>query len=220
MAKVLYSADIQDLRGKMGNTVFSKARNGATSRGRVIPKNPRTTAQTAVRSNLVRSNTSLHTLTTAQVTAWQAFAAGQTVSDPVTGHTYSPAWNTVYNGLTTKFLQINPTGTAPTSPPAAPFGGDSISVTAAGATAQITFTGSAANATGMKTELLVQALKTKYRTPNPNGYRSKGFIAFTSGTLTANVALTPGWYAVAYRFVSTATGQETHPITLGMVQVS
>ena len=97
---------------------------------------------------------------------------------------------------------------------------DSITVTATGGAGIVTFTGSAANASGMKTEMLTQPLKSKYRAPTPKAYRSKGFIAFAAGTLSQTVALTPGWYALAYRFVSAATGQETKPVTLGMFQVS
>lgn len=42
MANVAYSADIQDLRGKVGTNVFSKARSGSTVRIRTSGKNPRT----------------------------------------------------------------------------------------------------------------------------------------------------------------------------------
>ena len=41
MANVAYSADIQDLRGKVGTNVFSKARSGSTVRIRTSGKNPR-----------------------------------------------------------------------------------------------------------------------------------------------------------------------------------
>jgi hypothetical protein len=99
------------------------------------------------------------------------------------------------------------------------FLGDGITVTAAGAAGKVTFTASAKNTGSITTEFLLQKLKTKARTPTKNGYRSKGFSNFNAA-LTFDVPTVAGWYSVAYRFVNAATGQETEPILLGMLQVS
>ncbi len=221
MANVAYSADIQDLRGKVGTNVFSKARSGSTVRIRTSGKNPRTPAQSAVRLNLAKASAAYKSLTLPQITAWQTYAASQTKHNPVTGKSYTPSANTVFVGLASKFLQINPTGTIPVTPPAASFVGDTIAATAAGAVGQVTFTATAANAANVKTELLLQPLKSRTRAPGAKGYRTKAFVAFTAGPgLIFNVVVPAGFYAPAYRFVNTTTGQETPLITLPIVQAT
>ena len=82
------------------------------------------------------------------------------------------------------------------------------------------FTSSAANNAATKTELLLQPLKSRNRTPQPKGYRSKGFIAFAAGALTATTFVPAGWYYAAYRFVNASTGQVTAAVPLGYVQAS
>ena len=82
------------------------------------------------------------------------------------------------------------------------------------------FTASGANAANVRTELLLQALSSRKRTPYPRGYRSKGCVAFAAGALTSNVATAAGFYAPAYRFVHAQTGQEMPLVTLPVVQVT
>lgn len=84
----------------------------------------------------------------------------------------------------------------------------------------ITFTASASNASGVTTEMLIQKLPGRNRTPNPEGYLSAAFQAFSSPTLTKNVFVPAGHYAVAYRFVKTATGQATNPVVIGIQTVA
>ena len=70
-------------------------------------------------------------------------------------------------------------------------------------------------------ELLLQTLKSRNRTPGPKGYRSKAFNAFAAGPgLNFPVPTVAGFYAPAYRFVNTLTGQETPLVALPIVQVS
>ncbi len=82
----------------------------------------------------------------------------------------------------------------------------------------MTFTGSKANAAGVKTELLLQKLASRARRTYAEKYRTS-FVAFATGGLTTKVTAGAGYYAVAYRFVSTATGKETGIVPLGMVSV-
>ena len=220
MAKVLYAPEIQDMRGKLGNTVLSRARNGSTARARVIPKNPKSIAQTSVRAAFSKTSAMYKNMTAPQLAAWAAYAAGLTKHDPVTGKSYAPAPGTVFDGLASKFLQITPAGTVPLTPPAAAFTGDSITVSAVGASGKVTFTGTAANAANVKTELLLQPLKSRARTPGPKAYRTKAFFAFVAGTLSQDVIVPAGFYAPAYRFVSPVTGQMLGLVTLPIVQVS
>lgn len=55
------------------------------------------------------------------------------------------------------------------------------------------------------------------RTPMPNAYRTKVHFKFASGSLSTTVPVAPGYYAVGYEFVSTATGQESPRVLLGKV---
>ena len=183
-------------------------------------RNPRTPAQIAVRNNLTKASGAFKNLSPAQLTTWQTYAAGQTKRDPRTAKTYTPSAITAYTALATKVFQVNSAAVAPTNPPALAFLGDTITVTAAGASGKVTFTGSAANGTLITTELLVQPLKSRNRAPQPKGYRTKGFKAFAAGALTQDVTLAAGWYVPAYRFVNTTTGQVTGMVVLPMVQVS
>ena len=50
MAKVLFTAVVADMRGKLAGTVFTKNRSGAVARTKVTPINRRTTAQQVQRS--------------------------------------------------------------------------------------------------------------------------------------------------------------------------
>ena len=151
---------------------------------------------------------------------WKTYAATITKHNARTGKAYSPTAINAYNSLSAKFLQVNPTGTFPTTPPAAAFNGDTITVTAVGTIGAMTFTGSAANGTNIKTEFLLQPLKSKNRTPTAKGYRSKGFAAYAAGALTVTVVVPAGWYVPAYRFVNTATGQATTPVILPAIQAT
>ncbi len=155
-----------------------------------------------------------------QLTVWRTYAAGLTFENKRTGDKYKPKANNVFIALATKLLQVTPAGTIPVTPPTVPFLGDGITLTVAAATGKMTFTASGKNATGITTEFLLQKLVSKARTPTKNAYRSKGFYVFPVTPLTYDVSAAAGWYAVAYRFVNTATGQESALITLGVVQVN
>lgn len=52
MAKILFTAFLADMRGKVNGTVFSKNRGGAYARTKVTPSNPKSGAQNLVRSRL------------------------------------------------------------------------------------------------------------------------------------------------------------------------
>jgi hypothetical protein len=207
--KASLSIAFENLRGKAGTLVVSKARSGLFVRPAVTGKNPRTAAQQAIRANFSKAAAALKNLTTAQLVNWQNYAQTIVRTNPTTGETYHPTAGNVFLGLATKFLQVNPTGTIPTTPPAAAFNGDSLTVTTTGASGKITFTATAANTPNTKTELLLQPLPSRNRAPNPRAYRTKAFATFALGSLSVDVTVPPGYYAAAYRFVNTTTGQET-----------
>jgi hypothetical protein len=220
MAHVNFSPAVDEIRGKAGTDVFTKSKTGPILRRRAQPANPRTAAQNAVRSNLARAAETFKNLTPAQAAPWAGYALTVTRHHPVTGRAYHPSSVAAFSALATKFLQVNPTGAIPLTPPAAAFAGDGIAVTATGAAGQVSFTASGANAANVRTELLLQALASRKRTPTPHGYRTKTFVAFAAGALSSNVAVPAGFYAPAYRFVNAQTGQETLLVTLSTVQVT
>ena len=61
--------------GKLGTTVTWKGRNGMVRRWKAIPKNPRSSDQLVIRSNLASQAAAYHELTDEQQEAWIAAAA-------------------------------------------------------------------------------------------------------------------------------------------------
>ena len=220
MAKMQLNAFANAMSGKLGNAVFAETKEGTEVRPYVIPANPNTPAQRTVRSGFTRYTAGWSLLTTTQKAQWQTYASGIKRRNKITGKVSTPQARNVYGGLTTKFFLVNPTGTAPTTPPVAPFAGDSLTVTAVFAASKLTFTASAANAVGVKTELLLQKLLSDDRTPSKESYRTNQYVAFAGTGLTAEITgLVPGFYAPAYRFVKATTGQEVGIVALPVVQV-
>lgn len=217
--KASLSMAFEDLRGKAGTVVVSKSRSGLVVKPRVKGRNPQTPAQQAIRANLTKASAAYKGLTSAQVALWQAYAQSQTKHNPVTGDAYSPTAISAFVALASKFLQAG--GTAiPATPPTTPFSGDTVTITATTGTGKVTFTASKGNAAGVQTELLLQTLKSKNRTPQPHEYRTKAFVAFATGSLTYDVIVPAGYYAAGYRFVNTATGQTSPRVLLTVVQVT
>lgn len=211
----------QDLRGTDGNVVIRMGRNGLTLTPHVTPRNPRTAAQVDVRNNLTKAAKTFENLTTSQADAWREYAKSLTVKDPITGKTYEPTAISVFVGLSSKFLQLSPTGTIPVTPPTTDFLGDTIKLEAQSETpGTIQFQATGANAAGVTTEVLLQRLPNRNRTPNAKAYEHAGFKAFTAGSLTLDVDVTAGYYAAAYRFVKTSTGQMTEFVPLPVFPVS
>lgn len=219
MPNVSYHADIDEMSGKQGGMVYTRARSGPTRRSLVVPMNPRTPAQSQARANLSHAATAFRALSPTDATLWRAYADTQTARNPLTGQPYVPAAVAVFTGLSSKFLQITPHGAIPTTPPASGFAGDRITVTAGFEGGQFTFSASGANAAGVQTELLLQPLKGANWTPQAGGYRAQRFVAFASGSLSVTVPLAAGFYAPAYRFVDPATGQDSPLVTLPVVEV-
>lgn len=190
-------------------------------RDRSVPTGVPSTAQVAVRNNMRKDGAAWQALSVAQQQAWSAAAAKTLRKGKKSGRNYVPSGYQLFTALTTKWYQINGTGTPPVAPPTGNFNGDSISITCgSGTPGQLSFIASAANATGVRTELLVQALKGKNRKAMPKAYVSKGFTTYAAGSLTSNVTVPAGYWAVGYRFVETATGRETAIVPLPVTTVA
>jgi hypothetical protein len=208
------------LHGKVGNVVFAQTRTGLVVRPRTSPRDPRTPAQAASRERLAHASATWRTIAPAQFAAWRAYAQTLTRVSPVGGPPYVPAPHNVFTALVAKFLQVSPDGPIPLDPPAYPFFGDGIEVTAAPTSGGITFTASAPNSAGIVTELLLQPLAHAGRAPKANLFRSQAFVAFTVGSLSHTVPAAPGAYCPAVRFVRAATGQEANIVPLASVAVA
>lgn len=81
MAKVKFSALISEMRNKLNGSVFSKNKGGNYLRNKVTPVNPRTEAQTKVRSNFGAFSSQFRGLGLDGVAAWNAAAANFPYSD-------------------------------------------------------------------------------------------------------------------------------------------
>lgn len=75
MAKVLFTAAVADIRGKLNGNVFSRNRGGAYIRTKVTPLNPQTTFQTGVRNFMAQTSRAWRGLSQAQRNAWNQAVA-------------------------------------------------------------------------------------------------------------------------------------------------
>jgi len=76
MAKINFGTTVNDARGKLNGTVFSKNKSGAYMRKKVTPANPNTAAQTFVRNNFGGLSTQWSgLLSAAERATWISYAA-------------------------------------------------------------------------------------------------------------------------------------------------
>ncbi len=221
MAKLGNFLNVTAIRGSVGGDVYTRGRSGPTMRARVKGRNPRSSRQSVARANMAEGARAAKSLSLSNKALWVTYAASITKHNSVSGAAYHPSWITAFNEVALPFYAMTPGGTAPVTPPTSPFVGDVITLTAAGASGKITFTGSAQQTSGMKTALLVQLLASPNRTPNPNGYTLNlwGEVPATPFHLDTG-PLPAGTYAVGYKFGLIATGQETLPVFLANVIVT
>jgi hypothetical protein len=220
MAKAELGVILQDLRGKAGNAVFSKSRDGIVLKPKVNGRNPNTPAQQAVRENLRDAAAAFRNLNATQAKAWQNYANSVKKDNAISGKDYNPTAINAFTALASKFLAVNPNGTIPVTPPTSSFIGDRIGMSVTAGTGKLTFTASAPNSANVTTEFLLQPLASPNRKPQPKAYRSYGFFQFETGSLSHEIEVPPGYFAAAYRFVNKLTGQQTNFKTLSIQQVS
>lgn len=221
MAKLGGFLQVADIRGKLGGNVFSKSRSGHVLRARVKPRNPRSTSQTSVRALLAAGARVAKALGSSDLADWKAYAASITKHQSVSGAAYNPSFITALVGLYSAFKLATPAGSFPTSPPATPYVGDTITITAAGTSGTITITGSAQQTSGSTTFLYAQLLKSANRTPAsvPGKLISVAPIPATPFHV-AVAGLAAGVYSVGYRFVKLSTGQEAGFVLIGNITVT
>lgn len=104
MAKVLYTALMADMRGKVNGTVASKNRAGAYFRTKVSPVQRQTVAQQGVKSTLTANAQAWRSLTDAQRAAWNGAVDNFKKTD-IFGNSRNPSGFNLYvrinNNLTT-----------------------------------------------------------------------------------------------------------------------
>lgn len=223
MARANLSVLLEGLRGKAGNVVFVKSREGTLVKPRVSPTNPNTKPQAEVRTALTNAAQAWTTLTAAQVKAWNEYAESKPHFDNATNKTTTPTGFNVFVKLTAKWFAVTgeETGFA-VNPPTATFMGDDITVTAneESSPGNITFVASGENAEDITTELLLQRLPTSTRKPDKNGYRIAQYETFEGVSPEVEIPVSPGYYVAAYRFVNTVTGQMSALEYLPMMTVT
>ena len=87
---------VTDGRNKVGGTVLSKSRAGATARNKVTPINRRSTAQQAVRSFFSHFSQQFRTLGAATISAWNEFVKGNITLTNIFGDTFTLVGNTAF----------------------------------------------------------------------------------------------------------------------------
>ena len=94
-AKVLPGDSISEIRGKVGNTVFTPGRSVLALRRRVKPKNPQSSYQTAVRADMALYSAAWDALTDAQRLSWTS-AAATTIKKNIFGGKYATTGNKLF----------------------------------------------------------------------------------------------------------------------------
>ena len=210
--------------GKLGENVVSKGQEGCVGvRPRVIPANPQSPAQMKVRGAQTESSQAWETLSSLQCSGWRLFAAGLPQRSNKTGLPIKKQGFNAFCSLYDRFRLANPTGVFPKDAPVARFvaGPIAIQVDDTGA-GTATLIASQASATGQTVEILAQRLAGKNRQPQPGAYRTKAYHVFAAGGLSFNVSLSAGYWAFAYRVVSTVNGMAgpLKPIGTALVGLS
>lgn len=173
----------------------------------------RTPAQETVAERFRPLAQAWNALTIEEALLWKAYGRGLGARD---GRAVQA--NNAFTALGAKLLQMRPDDPLPRRPPTAPFLGDGIRVVAAPQGSALRFEAGAPNAPGVVTELVVQPLKSRLRTPDPKKYRTRGFVAFAPGALSCEIPLPRGAFAAGVRFVEAATGRETAALPLGVFE--
>ena len=216
MARIRTTGNIKRMVGKQGGLVYKWTKEGIQVVDRETPTNPKTAAQLAVRAAFKKATQQWKTMTGAQVLAWNNYALARTETEETTNKKFKLSGFNWFTKFAARYFAVNPGATsAPMAPPTSDFAGDTITITAAASSGGSKFSASGANGSTVTTALLIQPLANANRKAMANGYRTKEYFKFVAGTLDRTVSLPPGYYAVGYEFVNTATGQESTRTLLG-----
>lgn len=234
MARAALSLPFSGLSGSLGDTIIVQKPDGPQVRRRTPVRKGRTPAQDAARRRMEGVSRAWAVLDEAAFSAWGRYALARAWRNPATGAIVVPKAYCLFCGLAAKARQVDPSRSLERfMPPARPFTGDGIRVVAQASppanpafagtepratTEALSFSSDRANAPGIVTELLTQTLVNARRAAYKDKYVSRGFVAF-AGAETVEVALEPGAWACAFRFVRPETGEETALVELGVLSL-
>lgn len=143
MASIKFGNFIVDAKGKINGNVYSKNKGGAYSRVRVIPANPKSVDQMAVRASFTGFSQAWRGLTQVQRDSWNA-AVGNYPRTNRIGDKHNLSGNALYNSLNRNLFDVGvaaisvaPTpasvGTVAISTAIADFSSQSLVITLTGA---------------------------------------------------------------------------------------
>lgn len=115
MATVRYSSVVSDIRGSINGTTYSRNRGGAYAKVRVTPVNPRTAAQTRVRTNFRVLSQAWRALGAYYQASWAAAAPSYIIYNRL-GDPTNPSGAQLYHRV--NFYRLN-TGLSVTATPPA-----------------------------------------------------------------------------------------------------
>ena len=105
MASIKFGNIVVDMVGKISGNVYSKNKGGAYSRVRVVPTNPNTSFQSAVRSTLTSLSQAWRGLTAAQRTSWEK-AVGNFARINRVGDRHSLSGNALFVSLNKNLADV------------------------------------------------------------------------------------------------------------------
>lgn len=127
MASIKMGNVVVDMRGKISGNVYSKNKGGAYSRVRVVPSNPQSTAQMAVRADFTTNSQAWRGLTDAQRASWNK-AVGNYPRINRVGDSHNLSGNALYQSLNKNLADV---GIAPISSAPAPASVETVTVSTA-----------------------------------------------------------------------------------------
>ena len=203
MAIVLNPLSSEDARNKFGPVmVFTGWRAIKVVRTRVTPTNPRTTRQLAVRGILAGVAQGFGSLSSANASSWNDYAATQPKSNAF-GQFYASGINS-YCEL--NFYVVDTGETAVATPPAVAFKGNitTFAAAAGAANGEITVTWVdpvTAAATDWMDLWITPLLPNGNVNPNSFGYKHSSYTDATDETVTVASLVEDGWYGLKGRFL-------------------
>jgi hypothetical protein len=218
MAKVRLGMAFDELSGKMPGGSLVQSPSGPVVRRAPRYRRPVSPAQREGIDRLAEVNLVWSTLTREEALAWNAFAQTLPRTDPVSGRRYTPQGNNAFAMLGVKYRQMHPQAPVPRTPPTGAFAPEPLPLAVTAGPGLLRFTAGAPNASGCVTELLLQPLVNVRRSPGKR-YTHAGFVEFQAAGESADLAVTPGAYACAFRLVESATGRARPYEVLGVVEV-
>ena len=214
--RIVLNPSFESFSGRLGEIQYSETKYGQIAGKAATLNDPKTPKQTAARQTLGRSSAFYGALDLDAKNEWRDYAKTLRFTDKKSGVKYVPDAIAAYNSLTDRWLAAhNNVGTPPVSPPSASYVPPSLSMTAQASGGAVIFVGSASTPPGTIVEFWLQKLPNATRKPSAGGYRVVGYSTLEQGDGNEfEVAVKPGPYAGAYRFVQLSTGLATPLVTI------